>query len=146
MNWILVMRIHLFLSLSIIYIFFLKPLLRQLCHSLIGIQFCFAKLWLKRHSLYSLCSYYLELGVKSLSCKCFWICFCWFVYNVCVCVLLFRSYLVSLVIYLIKHLLWVLFLTSGKRNDSCLHGRSISMKTTILSLTRNYISSWECFD
>jgi hypothetical protein len=59
----------------------------------------------------------------------------------CVCVLLFRSYLVSLVIYLIKHLLWVLFLTSGKRNDLCLHGRSISMKPAILSLIRNYISS-----
>ena len=32
----------------------------------------------------------------------------------CVCVLLFRSYLVSLVIYLIKHLLWVCFWLQGK--------------------------------
>ena len=57
---------------------------------------------------------------------------CLFVYDFCMCVLLFRSYFVSIVIYFGNFLYWVLFLTSRRRNVSChdphIQGRFISMQ------------------
>ena len=44
---------------------------------------------------------------------------CLFVYDFCMCVLLFRSYFVSIVIYFGNFYIYFLFFTLGRRNVSC---------------------------
>ena len=135
------MRIHLFLSLSIIFSLF-ETLIKTTMPFIDWHTIFFCKTMVKE-KLFVLCVSLL-LGIMSevyVMLMFFGLLLLICLQALCVCVLLFRSYLVSLVIYLIKHLLGVLFLTSGKRNNLCLHGRSISMKPAILSLIRNYISS-----
>jgi hypothetical protein len=53
-----------------------------------------------------------EVNVKLMFLVCF--CLCFFFYSVYVFILIFGSYLIRIVINLIKNLLWVLFLFQGE--------------------------------